>query len=236
MSGIFRFKQFEVDQSGCSMKINTDGVLLGALATAEKPDRILDIGTGTGVITLMLAQRFSTSLIDGIEIDMEAAGTAKRNFNHSPFAQRLSCYELALSEFVPVGSYDLIVSNPPYFLNSLKNPDERKSVARHTDWTFFKLLLESAKDWLSENGSLQLVLPPVLADELVNVAKNQFHLRRQWQVDIYSFQGDAPVRRIVAIGKGTVADEENREFVIYERKGIYSKAYRTLLKDFFLAF
>src|SRR3569832_358514 len=123
MSGFFHFKQFNVDQTGCAMKINTDGVLLGALADANSPKTILDIGTGTGVIALMLAQRFTRAKIDAVEIDEQATETAVRNFADSPLAERLTVYPFGFVDFFdkyPGRRYDLIVSNPPFYINSLK--------------------------------------------------------------------------------------------------------------------
>src|SRR5690606_30727897 len=145
---VFHFKQFAVNQSGCAMKINTDGVLLAAMATADFPTRILDVGTGTGVISLMLAQRFPSATIDAIEIDVKAADTARGNFEESPFSDRLTSYAMALDKFEPKAGYDLIVSNPPFFLNSLRNNDSRKGMARHTDMGFFDQLLARSQQWL----------------------------------------------------------------------------------------
>ena len=107
------------------MKINTDGVLLGALVEADHPKSILDIGTGTGVIALMLAQRFANAQIDAVEIDPSAAETARRNFANSPFAERLNLFPVGFGEFFdqyPDKKYDLVVSNPPFYINSLKSP------------------------------------------------------------------------------------------------------------------
>src|SRR6187402_1935311 len=115
---MFQFKQFTVDQSGCAMKINTDGVLLGALTEANNPQRILDIGTGTGVIALMLAQRFPGAKTDAVEIDEAAAVTAGRNFKASKFTKKLQGYHLGFEEYFrqnPDQKYDLIVSNPPFY-------------------------------------------------------------------------------------------------------------------------
>src|ERR1700750_3408056 len=114
MSGIFKFKQFDIDQSGCAMKINTDGVLLGALADADKSQSILDIGTGTGVIALMLAQRFTSAKIDAVEIDIRAAKTAELNFKNSIFSERLIIYPTSIESFDEAleNKYDLIISNP----------------------------------------------------------------------------------------------------------------------------
>ncbi len=234
---VFRFKQFAVDQAGCAMKINTDGVLLGAMVHAGAPMRILDIGTGTGVIALMLAQRFPLATIDAIEIDEVAAGAARGNFENSPFAERISSYAVALGDFEPEGPYDLMVSNPPYFLHSLTNSDTRRRIARHTDMSFFVQLLERSRRWLSPAGSLQLVLPVTLASLVGWKAVDEHGMFIQREATIRSFPSHPPIRRVLAVGRkpGEGVNEVN-DFSIYERSGIYSPAYRKLLKDFFLAF
>lgn len=235
MSDVFRFKQFEIDQKGCAMRVNTDGVLLGAMATVESPIRVLDIGTGTGVIALMIAQRFSESQVTAIEIDKEAAATARRNFNVSRFAEQVTCATVALADFNPSDKYGLIVSNPPYFLQSLTNADARKRVARHTDMAFFDELLAKSATWLDHHGSLQLVLPPPLAQQVKQKASAEHGFKEQWEVSIRSFAGSTPVRKILSLGmeQGT---GEKKDLIIYERQGKYSAAYRQLLQDFFLAF
>lgn len=234
---VFRFKQFTVDQAGCAMKINTDGVLLGAMAFAEAPKRILDIGTGTGVIALMLAQRFPLAIVDAIEIDVEAATVAGMNFLNSPFADRLSCQAVALGDFEPTGPYDLVVSNPPYFLHSLKSQDVRKRIARHTDMSFFVQLLERSAQWLTPNGRLQLILPISLADRVERQAEDVYGLVVQGRATVRSFPSHPPIRRVLMMGKamGSQSVTES-DFLIYEGIGIYSSAYRKLLRDFFLAF
>jgi len=234
---VFRFKRFAVDQTGCAMKINTDGVLLAAMAHAEAPNRVLDVGTGTGVIALMLAQRFPEAVIDAIEIDALAAGTAGRNFGGSPFADRLSCRAVALGDFEPDAPYDMMVSNPPFFLHSLKNDDIRKRVARHTDMAFFAQLLDRSQRWLSPAGSLQLILPAQLADVGCRKAEDGYGMAVHSVALIRSYASHPPIRHIVTLGKGRHAEGRGtREFLIYERRGVYSPAYRKLLKDFFLAF
>src|SRR5690606_26146030 len=126
MKDIFRFKQFEVDQTGCGMKINTDGVLLavkanaGAVGHIDAATRILDIGTGTGVVALMLAQRFPDANVEAIDIDEGAFNCAKLNFEKSPFSTRLSIQHIGIENYESQSKFDLIVSNPPFFLNSLK--------------------------------------------------------------------------------------------------------------------
>lgn len=124
MSSIFRFKQFNVDQTGCAMKINTDGVLLAALVDGEG-ENILDIGTGTGVIALMLAQRFKQAKIHALEINSEASATAGKNFKNSVFSNRLTISNIAIEQYSNAEQFDLIVSNPPYFVNDLRNSEEK---------------------------------------------------------------------------------------------------------------
>lgn len=235
---IFRFKQFVVDQTGCAMKVNTDGVLLAALVTSDSPKRILDVGTGTGVISLMLAQRFPSARIDAIEIDILAADTARRNFEGSPFVDRLTSHALSLADFAPETTYDLIVSNPPYFLHSLQNDDRRKRMARHTDMDFFDQLLTRSKQWLIPAGNLQMVLPAALAAYIGQHAGVVYGLDSQTTTTIRSFASHPPIRHIVSIGKpmGSNVTDEAPEFTIYERQGVYTPAYRELLKPFFLAF
>jgi tRNA1Val (adenine37-N6)-methyltransferase len=171
---MFRFKQFNVDQTGCAMKINTDGVLLGALAEADQPKTILDIGAGTGVIALMLAQRFADAKIDAVEIDETAAATAGRNFAGSPFADRLYLYADSFENHLdkhPDRKYDLIVSNPPFYINSLGSPGARKSLAKHTDKQFFETLIETVAKHLAPIGNFWLILPLETAQLVKGIAE-----------------------------------------------------------------
>ena len=234
---IFRFKQFAVDQTESTMKINTDGVLLGAIASVKDPSRILDIGTGTGVIALMMAQRFTGAVVEAIEVDRHTAALAGNNFAASAFANRISVHAVALADFQPVQTFDLMVSNPPFFLHALKNRDERKRVSRHAEESFYTELLERAIRWLTEKGSLQLVLPVTLADWVTRRAANEYGMVVQWQQDIRSFAFQPPIRRILALGKqALMVDLPGDDLVIYADRGVYSDSYRVLLKDFFLAF
>lgn len=232
------------------MKINTDGVLLGAMAGSEalpsdkpvpnrmwKSRRFLDIGTGTGVIALMLAQRYPDARVDAIEIDAIAAQRAKANFLNSPFSDRLKVSHIALRDFqAEPYTYDLIVSNPPFFMDSLKNPDQRKSVARHADPLFFQTLLEVAVNYLRSEGILQLILPVDLAKLIVDEAVT-YGLAEAGQTEIYSFAEDEkPVRVILTLIRKSEMQFVPRieTFIIYADRGQYSMDYKMLLKDFFL--
>jgi tRNA1Val (adenine37-N6)-methyltransferase len=236
MSNIFKFKQFSVDQTGCAMKINTDGVLLGALVSAENPKTILDIGTGTGVIALMLAQRFKEAKIDAVEIDSASTQTAERNFKISPFAARLTLFPLAIEDFWLQKQhlvYDLIVSNPPFYLDTLTSPKENKTLAKHAVPQFFENLLEKIPYQLSPQGNFWLVLPPKTALLVKNLAQNILFL--QAEISIFSYADDLPHRYLLSFGLNqTKTNYAN--FTIYAGQKVYSSAYQTLLKDFLTIF
>ncbi|MEJ7692161.1 methyltransferase [Daejeonella sp.] len=161
MSKVFQFKQFSVDQTNCGMKVNTDAALLGSIAHNDDIERILEIGTGTGVIALMLAQRYASALIDAVEIDDMAAETAELNFRNSPFAPKISLVRSSFEEHFSntAAKYDLIVSNPPYFINSLRSDDPSRRLARHANEDFFKNLVSGVAAHLSSKGLLYLILP-----------------------------------------------------------------------------
>lgn len=159
MANSFRFKQFEVKNGKSALKVGTDAVLLGAAMTLLPEDRtLLDIGTGTGVIALMAAQRCGAGII-GIDIDSPSAEEAAENFSLSPWAGRLRAENAALASFRPPHKFDLIFSNPPYYDNSLLNPDARESAARHTESLSYREIAAFASEWLEEEGRLSLILP-----------------------------------------------------------------------------
>jgi len=234
MGSIFRFKQFSVDQSGCAMKINTDGVLIGGIVKAEAPSRILDIGTGTGVIAMMLAQRFPEAFVDAVEIDASAASTAARNFSSSPFAPRLSVHEENILAFEPGSSYDLIISNPPFFVNDLKNPEERKRLARHADEDFFTGLIRKIAGLLNPVGECWLILPVKQAEELV-VQAVLYKLFPSRIIHVHSDESKPEIRQVICFSFANAA-VVHEDFYIYAAKGVYTEAYVSLLKEFFLAF
>lgn len=156
----FQFKHFTVFQDGCSMKVGTDGTLLGAWADGGR--QILDIGTGTGLIAMMMAQRFPDSLVDAIDIDEVACTQARENVLASDFADRIRVHHTALQTFDPTEAkrYDAIVCNPPFFENALKNPDRHKSTARHTDSLSYSDLFRSVGRLLStDEGVFSVIIP-----------------------------------------------------------------------------
>ena len=219
------------------MKVNTDGVLLGALVGAVAPAAVLDIGTGTGVIALMLAQRFPLANIHAVEIDAAAAQTAKRNFKVSAFRDRLKIFSLDFKDFFdqyPKNRYDLMVSNPPFHLHSLKPATRAKILARHTDEDFFKDLLKKVAEHLTEKGTCQLILP-LQAANVVKALLTDYGLYLQKLIIIRSFAETDAHREILTFGRnnnGIVYDD----LIIYSKPKVYSDEYRELLKDFLTIF
>ncbi|MBB5637514.1 tRNA1Val (adenine37-N6)-methyltransferase [Pedobacter cryoconitis] len=234
MGSIFKFKQFEADQTGCAMKINTDGVILGAVAAHPSPVNILDIGTGTGVIAMMLAQRFHTARVNAVEIDESAALTASKNCLNSPFSDRTEVDHCSFEDFKSDLKYELIVSNPPYFVNDLKNPEKRKEIARHAGEDFFESLLKKAAGMLTEDGLLWLILPVKQAEEVVVNAVLQ-KLFPSKIIHVYSDRTKASFRQIICLGFENHQPLQEHLY-IYEAQNLYTDQYKYLLRDFLLAF
>ena len=158
----FQFKEFAIHHDQCAMKIGTDAVLLGAWASIKNnPNSILDIGSGTGVLTLMLAQRCQAELIDAIEIDDDAYEQCVSNFENSPWADRLFCYHASLEEFVVEieDKYDFIISNPPFYSEDYKTENEQRDLARFTDALPFDHLIDGVSKLLSEDGVFTVIIP-----------------------------------------------------------------------------
>jgi tRNA1Val (adenine37-N6)-methyltransferase len=234
MGSLFKFKKFEVEQSGCPMRINTDGVLLGVIAEHSAPSRILDIGTGTGVIALMLAQRYENAFVDAVEIDPSAANRASLNFNTSIYAARMAAHGIAIEDYTPIDRYDLIVSNPPYFVNDLKSTEVRKGIARHAHEDFFYLLIKKVAALLNKDGVFWVILPVKQAEELITNAV-LLRLFPSRIIHVYSDETKPEFRQIVSFSfTSETAIQEN--FYIYASTGKYTEAYVSLLKDYFLAY
>ena len=234
---MFQFKQFAVNQVGCTMKVNTDGVLLGALAGTGEPTSILDIGTGTGVIALMLAQRFPGAMVDAIDIDKQTIETAIQNFEGSIFADRVQGQPKSFENYFeqnPGVKYDLIVSNPPFFINALESTNSSKKLARHTNAHFFERLIQDASSHLNENGFIWLILPPEVANIVQSIGLKH-RLFVQNEIWVHSFQHSTPHRLLIAMAFQQ-KEIEKKSFIIYDQPKKYSEHYQSLLKDFLTIF
>ena len=232
MSG-FRFKQFAVEQEDVAMKVGTDGVLLGAWADCDVAKRILDIGTGTGVIALMLAQRNLEVEIYAVEIDETATRRARSNFDNSPWAERLQVENCAVQAFNPAEKFDIIISNPPYFIDSLLPPDAKRSTARHTHDLSFEELDKAVCRLLADEGRFALILPTAEFERYMSIT--QLHLVRR--CDVHPTMGAAIKRVMAEFAKHKTASPFLENITIeQERRGDYTAEYRALTKDFYLKF
>jgi len=237
MSGIFHFKQFSVNQANCAMKVNTDGVLLGAIAGNDNALSILDIGTGTGVIALMLAQRYPSTAITAVEMDENAAQTARLNFSNSKFNNRLQVYAQSFQHYFAAHAtqqFDIIVSNPPFYIHSLPSPGKQKALAKHADSGFFIELIAATAMHLTANGEGWLIAPLNTITLVLQLAEqNGLHLQRI--VDILSYPHAEPHRRVIVLGRRQTPVTATR-LCIYDAPGVYSAEYRALLSAFLTIF
>ena len=233
---MFTFKQFAIEQDRCAMKIGTDGVLLGAWVPIDNhPFSILDIGTGTGIIALMLAQRSTAQQIDALEIDEAAYEQATDNFENSPWNDRLFCFHAGLDEFIeePEEEYDLIVSNPPFYSEDYKTENESRDLARFQDAMPFEQLLEAADLLLSEHGIFAVIIPFKEEENFIALA-NEFEL---YPLKITRVKGTPTTeikRSLLAFSRNETTDLPIDELVIETARHVYTQEYIGLTKDFYL--
>ena len=232
---MFKFKQFHVNQNQCAMKIGTDGVLLGAWTPLiNNPFNVLDIGAGTGILSLMLAQRSNAEQIDAIEIDEDAYEQCVENFEASPWGDKLFCFHAGLDEFVdePEDEYDLIISNPPFYTDDYKSDNTSRDLARFEDALPFEELIEAAALLLSDNGIFSVIIPNKEEERFVTMCK---------ELDLFPLK----ITRV----KGTPTSEIKRsllafcrmeqtplidELVIEISRHNYTSEYIELTKNFYL--
>ncbi|MFA9388260.1 MAG: tRNA1(Val) (adenine(37)-N6)-methyltransferase [Prolixibacteraceae bacterium] len=230
----FQFKQFRVVQNHAAMRVGTDGVLLGAWAEAEKATTILDIGTGTGVIALMLAQR-SNAQIDAIDIEEGAIKDAGFNFNQSPWAERMTVVHCSIQEYVGQTAklYDCIVSNPPFFSNSLKSKQMEKSLARHTDTLSFEELIDGVAKLLKHTGRFCVILPIEAKIEMITIAsKFKLYPSRITQVKPNPLK---PVKRVLIKFQFESLNLKEDELIIEtETRHTYTSGFIQFVKAFYL--
>lgn len=227
----FRFKQFTIHHDRCAMKVGTDGVLLGAWTNAKNIKNTLDIGTGSGLIALMLAQQNRDLLIDAIDIDNNAVEQARENVMRSPFSAQVRCFNTSLQEYALSceQKYDLIVSNPPYFEQSLKSPKKNRSIARHTDSLSVDELIRLSSELLSHNGRLSIIYP----FEYKNYLLEQDQLFVTRVTNVYPVPDSLPKRVLVEFSKQRSSLKEN-DLLIEKKRHIYSDEFISLAKDYYL--
>jgi tRNA1Val (adenine37-N6)-methyltransferase len=246
---MFRFKQFCVRQSFSAMKVNTDGVLLGAWVSLDKAGsecRVLDIGTGTGVISLILAQRLSgqntinSFFVEAIDVDKLSSEEAAYNFSCSPWHEKLLSEWISLQDYYQENGekkFDIIVSNPPFFTGSLKAPGRRRSVARHNDDLPYELIIRSSYGMLKDSGVLAVVLPAEESEIFISCArKEKMTLERLCKIKTLSDRKEKRYLMEFALTGETLAVREE-QLVIQEIAGKeFTPQYKNLTKDFYLNF
>lgn len=232
----FAFKQFRINQDKCAMKVGTDAVLLGSWVNASNSKTILDIGTGTGIIALMLAQK-SGARIDAIDIDNNAFDQAQENINNCNWKDRITAHHVSLQQFAidsPI-KYDLIVSNPPYFVDSSKAIEESRTNARHTDQLAYHDLLDGVLKLLNPNGKFYIILPTKEGESFWELAEeNKLYLTKLTRVITRT---DKPEKRLLMrfeFIRRTFS--ENSITIEKDERHSYTDEYKELTKDYYLAF
>ncbi|GAB6008055.1 tRNA1(Val) (adenine(37)-N6)-methyltransferase [Dysgonomonas reticulitermitis] len=227
----FKFKQFTIYHDRCAMKVGTDGVLLGAWTDVENIKNTLDIGTGSGLIALMLAQKNRDMSIDAIDIDNNAVEQAGENAMSSPFSSQIRCFNTSLQEYALNcdQKYDLIVSNPPYFEQSLKSPEKNRSAARHTDSLPVDELIRLSSKLLTFDGRLSVIYPFEYKDYLLQ----QDYLFVTRVTNVYPVPDSLPKRVLIEFSKQRSSLEEN-DLLIEKKRHVYSDEFVSLAKDYYL--
>jgi len=227
----FKFKQFTIEQEGCAMKVGTDGCLLGAWFSTCNSKKILDIGCGTGLISLMAAQR-SNAQVTGIEIDATAAEKAVENVKNSPWSDRIRIENIDINKYSPCDLFDTIVSNPPYFANSLKCDNKQRTLARHTDALTPAQFFRKSAELLTEDGKISIIIPAeTVAGWEAEATIKGFSLQRKTAVR--TTPKKAPKRVLAEFGRRPCTPITD-ELIFETSPGTYSNEATMLLQEFYL--
>jgi tRNA1Val (adenine37-N6)-methyltransferase len=236
-NNFFRFKQFTVRHGGAAMKVGVDSVLLGSWASAGHPFRILDVGAGTGLLALMMAQRYPDALVDAVEIDRQACLQASGNVADSPWSDRIRviCDDFCNYAAHCLSRYDLIISNPPYFTASLKPQDTRRSIARHNDSLPHRCLLAESARLLTPAGVLAVVLPPAGASALIDEGV-AYGLSVKRILHVRSVARKPACRMLVELSGTEYPPQEDMLCIQQTARADYTDEYRRLTGEFYLKF
>lgn len=230
----FQFKQFTIHQQRCAMKVGTDGTLLGAWSHVPvESARILDVGTGTGLIALMMAQRFSDASVFGIDIDKDAVCQAQENVAASPFASRIKIFESNILDFENQEGFDAIVSNPPYFVDAMTCPDQQRTMARHTVSLSYEGLMKSVFRLLKPNGLFSLVIPSECRSSIeAEACLAGFFLTRVCL--IRTTPRKETKRQLIEFSKHPVKELYIEDGIVEESPNVRSSWYQQLTQDFYI--
>lgn len=232
----FKFKQFSINQDITAMKVGTDGVLLGSISQTKSDAHILDIGTGTGLIALMMAQKYRNAKIDAIDIDNSACKQAKENFNNSPWKHRLNIYNSDLNSFKSNKDYDCIVCNPPFYRNALSSPDTKRSQARQAEFLLTEDIFKYSIQHLNTEGAVWIIYPVKDLDLIKDIAKSHdLYLHEIWKIKPTL---EKPAHRFIGKFKKSEKSEiKTHTFAIEKReRHDYTDEYKEFGKEFYLKF
>ena len=230
----FQFRQFVVHQQRCAMKVGTDGTLLGAWAAAPSGQcRILDIGTGTGLIALMMAQRYPEAEVSGIDIDEDAVAQADENVRLSPFSERIRICHLDILNFADTIGFDAIVSNPPYFVDSLACPDDQRTIARHAVSLTYEQLMHQVYRLLKDEGRFSVVVPSDCRAKIEAAACLEGFFTTRVCL-IKTTPRKQPKRQLIEFQKHPVSELDISEGVIEVSPNVRSEWYQQLTKEFYI--
>ena len=230
----FQFRQFVVHQQRCAMKVGTDGTLLGAWAAAPSGQcRILDIGTGTGLIALMMAQRYPEAEVTGIDIDEDAVAQADENVRLSPFSERVRIYRQDIVNFTDIIGFDAIVSNPPYFVDSLACPDDQRTIARHAVSLTYEQLMYQAYRLLKDEGRFSVVVPSDCRAKIEAAACLEGFFTTCVCL-IKTTPRKQPKRQLIEFQKHPVSELDISEGIIEVSPNVRSEWYQQLTKEFYI--
>lgn len=229
----FQFKQFIVRHDKCAMKVGTDGVLLGAWAPVRNAKQILDVGAGSGLISLQLAQRNSEASITSIEIEPDAASQAQENIRSSPWSNRMEVICSDFRNYHPESRFDLIVSNPPYFVDALKCPDNQRCMARHTSDLNYELLFGHSAHLLSEQGNISIIIPSEVENMVIDTAW-KYKLYPHHCLHVFTKPGKPCRRVLLTFGRKDLPCIKDSLYIEGEKHGQFTPEYIALTKDFYL--
>lgn len=226
----FRFKHFTVRQDRCALKVSTDGLLFGAWVDHQGAKRILDIGTGTGLLALIAAQRNTEAWIDAVEIDDDSAAQAAENVAASPWPERIRVHRMDVRRMKTADRYDLIVCNPPYYADYSTSPDARVAVAKHSDELRFAELLEAVEGLMSEDGRFAVIIPLSREGEFLKVAKG--HGLHPSKRCVVRYVAHRPAKRVLLELRRNAGDVAGSTLTI-EATGPfdYTPEYRAMIRD-----
>lgn len=231
----FTFKQFHCDDSLCGMKISTDGVLLGAWAECSGSGHVADIGAGSGLISLMMAQRYPNIGVTAVELDAKACENARANIAASPWAERIAIANCDFAEWQPEVALDAIVSNPPFFSSELRSPSASRALARHENSGLgYASLIARAAEMLSPEGTLSMILPAECESDVIYQGELA-RLKVQRLCRVHPRAGRKALRVMISLGLKNTAPQTSH-IVIRESSGAYTEEYKALTRNFYLNF